>query len=260
MSSITYEPQTCLVEIDTVKLEYQLVGSGEPAVILLNGHNTPMSNWDTLVPLLQGVGTILLYDRAGVGKSDRPKTPQDGLTVITRLHDMIEKLSLTTPVILVGHSLGGLYANLYARVHPTETAGVVLVDSGHPDEAQEREAKLGFFGKLVDRLLSSGKSSFRNDPNSEYNSVPTTVLQIAASPPFPDIPLVVISGTQKMPFMPVNAFNRHLELQDKLAGLSSRSTHIKASKSGHFPHLSESGLVAEAIVGMAQHLKQHFRK
>ena len=144
-----------------------------------------MSNWNKVTPHLVGAATLLLYNRPGVGASESPCQPQDGLTVIARLNSLLDALALNPPVVLVGHSLGGLYVNLYARVHPEKVSAVVLVESAHPQEARQPEHALGFWGRLIDRLLSRGPKSFRHAPHSEFNSVATTVAQIESAGGFP---------------------------------------------------------------------------
>ncbi|WP_256361024.1 alpha/beta fold hydrolase [Methylomonas koyamae] len=47
---------------------------------------------------------------------------------------------LAPPYILVGHSLGGLYMQWYARYYPQEVAALILVDSTHPAQLKGRGA------------------------------------------------------------------------------------------------------------------------
>jgi pimeloyl-ACP methyl ester carboxylesterase len=49
------------------------------------------------------------------------------------LRDDLRALKIAPPYVLVGHSLGGTYMQLYAQRHPEEIAGLVLVDSRHAD-------------------------------------------------------------------------------------------------------------------------------
>ena len=239
-----------ITTIDGRRVEYDIAGSGTPVVVLLNGHATPMSSWDRLLPHLSGPGTVLRYNRAGIGASERPLAPQDGDAIVARLDALLDALSLEGPYLLVAHSLGGLYANLYARRHPQRVRGLVLVEAGHPDEALQREAGLGRVARGLTRLLGLGRSSFRNDPHSEFNAVAATVVQVREAPAFPDIPLSVITGTHRMPLVPTGAFERHRQMQRRLVELAPHGRQVLAQASGHFPQLNEPALVADTIGAM----------
>jgi pimeloyl-ACP methyl ester carboxylesterase len=49
--------------------------------------------------------------------------------VALRLHALTGALALPAPYIVVGHSLGGFYAQVFARRYPKDVAAVVLVDA-----------------------------------------------------------------------------------------------------------------------------------
>lgn len=233
--------------IDGREISYILSGSGEPVILLMNGHNTPLNNWGRLFPGLEKLGTILCYDRLGTGGSDKPDMPQDGEAIIRRLLALLNALELKAPYILVGHSLGGLYANLFARRYPDQTAGVVLVESGHPDEALFEREESGLLKKVIEKVINVFGSNFKSDPNSEYNSVAATVEQIKDAGDFPAIPLAVVTGTQRMPLVPKAHFEIHQQKQKELLSLSPKARHFEAANSGHLPQLSEPLLVLEAI-------------
>lgn len=105
-------------------------GVGSPTVVLEAG----MAGWSTDWALVQGPlaahTRTCAYDRAGYGASDavapgqRP-TPQDDL------QHLLDTNALAGPVVLVGHSLGGLLVADYARRHPERVAALVLVDAVH---------------------------------------------------------------------------------------------------------------------------------
>jgi pimeloyl-ACP methyl ester carboxylesterase len=50
------------------------------------------------------------------------------------LHTLLEQAAIAGPYVLVGHSIGGMYVRVYAAQYPNEVAGLVLVDSSHPDQ------------------------------------------------------------------------------------------------------------------------------
>lgn len=231
-------------------IEYVMLGSGSPTIVLLSGHRTPLSGWLALLQPLADLGTVLAYDRFGTGGSDPATSLQDGDEVVGGLGELLEALNLRPPYVLVAHSLGGLYANLFARRCPEKVCGVVFLESGHPAEAQSREAKLGTLGRIIERVANGLGPSFKSDLNSEYNGVPATVRQIAEAPAFPEIPVVVVSGGKKMPFVPTSAYEEHQRWQTELMKLSSKARQVIARKSGHLPQVSEPEVVIEAIASL----------
>jgi pimeloyl-ACP methyl ester carboxylesterase len=106
-----------------------------------------------------------VYDRAGTGWSDRVRLPRTALAVTDELHELLGTLGIRRAV-LVGHSLGGLYARHYANRFPDETAGLVLLDPAHenydaymPAELTRRRQKNKAFAVLnavTDVMLSTG--------------------------------------------------------------------------------------------------------
>jgi pimeloyl-ACP methyl ester carboxylesterase len=75
----------------------------------------------------------LAYDRAGLGHSDPGPAPRDGRAIIADLASLLRTLDERDPVVLVGHSMGGLMVRLFALTHPDRVLGVVLVDAVTPD-------------------------------------------------------------------------------------------------------------------------------
>jgi pimeloyl-ACP methyl ester carboxylesterase len=52
------------------------------------------------------------------------------------LHAVLQHISVNGPIVLVGHSIGGEYIRIYAAMFPSQVAGLVLVDSTHPDQRE----------------------------------------------------------------------------------------------------------------------------
>lgn len=57
-------------------------------------------------------------------------------TVVNDLHELLQRTPVTGPFVLVGHCIGGEYVRIFAAKYPSELAGLVLVDSTHPDQRQ----------------------------------------------------------------------------------------------------------------------------
>jgi pimeloyl-ACP methyl ester carboxylesterase len=79
------------------------------------------------------LSTSVVYDRAGTGWSDPAPLPRTARDVAEELRKVLRAASLPGPYLLVGHSLGGLYARRFAQLFPTEVAGLLLLDPAHED-------------------------------------------------------------------------------------------------------------------------------
>jgi pimeloyl-ACP methyl ester carboxylesterase len=75
------------------------------------------------------------YDRAGMGRSDPGPKPRDGLAVVGDLERLLREANEPGPYILVGHSMAGLHARLFAARNPGEVKGVVLIDAVTPESS-----------------------------------------------------------------------------------------------------------------------------
>lgn len=76
------------------------------------------------------------YDRAGEGWSDPPPTVRNSAMIARDLHRVLQHIEVSGPIVLVGHSIGGEYIRIYTAMFPSEVAGLVLVDSTHPDQRE----------------------------------------------------------------------------------------------------------------------------
>lgn len=106
--------------------------SGAPVVVLENGSRKTLDYW---MPVIEGLGpdtTVLARNRAGYGHSEAADGPRSGEAVVEELRALLAAKGLKPPYILVGHSLGGLYMQWFARRHPQEVQALVLVDAIYP--------------------------------------------------------------------------------------------------------------------------------
>ena len=74
------------------KVEYELIGRGKPCIIFLNGFGARIASWKKVIPDIADVGTLLLYNRAGIGKSSKATTKQSGDVVIATLREVLKSL------------------------------------------------------------------------------------------------------------------------------------------------------------------------
>jgi pimeloyl-ACP methyl ester carboxylesterase len=229
-------------------LESLIVENGGANIVFLNGFRIQFKTWDKVYPELTSDNSVILFNRRGVGSSLKAKEAQDGSTVIEEMHSLFANSQLNPPFILVAHSLGGFFANLYARVYPSEVAGVVFVDAPHPLEvAEQKSFRPPFVLNMLFNGLKSAEKLFDKFRYSEDESIDETINQINSAAHFPNVPVAVVSGAKKMPFVPVKAFEVHQEYKAKLLGLSSKSSQYLCRESGHFPQITEPQKVIAAI-------------
>lgn len=152
-------------------------------VVFENGSRATVDSWAKVIAALPPDVSVFAYNRPGYGNSQQADTPRDGRTIIEELRHDLQQKGLKPPYILVGHSLGGLYMQLFARRHPDEVAGLVLVDAVYPRVIKKpenfplwtRAAKQLFFSRTV---------------NEEINLIHQTGEEVDALPPIDDKPIV----------------------------------------------------------------------
>ena len=108
--------------------------SQRPTIVLEHGAFGCAADWAVVQDRLAAKGLAsLAYDRAGLGHSEPGPKPRDGHAIVSDLAALLREIDEDGPVVLVGHSMGGLMVRLYALTHPKQVLGVVLVDAVTPD-------------------------------------------------------------------------------------------------------------------------------
>jgi pimeloyl-ACP methyl ester carboxylesterase len=110
-------------------LRWVRAGSGDLPVVFVAGAGETLLDWANILPELAPHTSVVAYDRAGLGGSD----PMRPLSVAAQVGDLAAVLAQIGPAIVVGHSWGGLLAQLVAFDHPQQIAGLVLVDPSHEE-------------------------------------------------------------------------------------------------------------------------------
>ena len=113
---------------DGRRLNFRCSGSGGPVAIMEGGWAATSMAWFKVAALEAPHRRICAYDRAGMGFSSPGPLPRDGAAVAADLEHGLKALHLRGPLILVGHSSGGLYMRAFAGRTAYKVAGVVLVD------------------------------------------------------------------------------------------------------------------------------------
>jgi hypothetical protein len=146
-----YPPPGQLVDVGGHRLHPHCVGQGSPAVVLDAGLGGFSLDWDAVLPEIATSTRVCAYDRAGLGWSEPGPSPRSPQQFASELYDLLTNAGVTGPYVLVAHSISGKTARLFASQHPTEVAGMVLIDARHesvdehlsPEQVQPRTASNG---------------------------------------------------------------------------------------------------------------------
>lgn len=236
-----------VARLPNASVEYLLAGAGEPPIILLNGGDGPIEGWYKVLPKLTQASSVLAYNRAGIGRTSKSDVKQTSPVVVSQLRQLLRQVDLRPPYLLVGHSLGGLHANYFARAYPDEVCGMVLLDATAPADVDLMASHRSGLQKRLQRAVDQ---LFDRRALGEARNASFSAECVGAAGRFPDVPLNVVSGgTPAMARrMPLAAREGRLMNQQDLSRLSERGRHVIAERSGHFPQFSEPDLVASAIL------------
>jgi len=269
-----------LVDIGSGRSLYlECRGRGSPTVILEAGYRSPATVWsDDLVQpddprtmVLAGVAAftrVCAYDRPGtyasigeddlVSRSDPIAQPRPALEVVEELHALLQAAEIPGPYVLAAHSLGGLFARLYASTYPGEVVGLVLVDAFSerledllPPDRYEALKRLNQEGGTDTVMPIPGYGDVETLGWGADNAV---VREAVAASPLAPMPLAVLAHGRPFP-LPEEAqgfTSESLEAflraaNEDLATLVPSARFFVAVDSGHDIHQDQPELVIEAI-------------
>ncbi|MBK6812278.1 MAG: alpha/beta fold hydrolase [Sandaracinaceae bacterium] len=136
-------------------------------------------------------GAGVRYSRPGYGASDATSAPRDPARIVEDLRALLEARGYAPPYVLVGHSFGGTYMELFAKAHPDEVAALVLVDPRHRDfTAACAEAELSGC-----TIPESAVATLPAVQRAEFAGFALASDQIAAAGDFGAYPVRVLTGT-----------------------------------------------------------------
>lgn len=277
-----FPPPGRLVDAGGHRLHLNITGvvSDKPTVILEAGMASYSANWAWVQQELSKVTQVIAYDRAGLGWSEPGTLPLDAAKSAKELHTALENAGCHSPYVLAGHSYGGLVVRMFADLYRDEVAGLVLVDSSHPDQWMRIPASKGgqtvatgnrvtaFLARFgVIRLFRLEKSFIEGLPPQQYAemraylALPEPYLvgadgliawrdlsreQVTKARPLGDLPLMVISVTEQDRYA-----TELTALQNELPSLSSNSQHITVKGANHYTLVSRkeyADVVSDAIL------------
>ncbi|MDA1582951.1 alpha/beta fold hydrolase [Bacillus cereus group sp. TH230-1LC] len=229
------------VQVDDFKM-YSKVFQGkklQPVIIMEAGYGDYSKAWDHIAEGLTEYGTVLTYDRAGLGKSGNSSKRRISSEMIKELRSCLEKLQLKPPYIFIGHSFGGINARLFTTFYPENMMGVVLVDST-PENYKE-----DFLPIMSPEFQEAYYKQFVYE--SSYEEFIFSLGEADKHcQSLRNIPLAVLAAGKKA-FYLQEAQMKWLQLQEELLRLSSNHKFVIAERSGHYIQKDEPQYIIDAV-------------
>jgi pimeloyl-ACP methyl ester carboxylesterase len=223
-------------------------GNGARTVILESGLGDTLDIWKDVQPRIADRCTrTVSYTRAGYIGSDAATGPRDSATIVNELRVELDRRNIRPPYVLVGHSLGGLYMQYFARNFPAEVSGLVLVDSTHWDQhmvidtqanrpyASHREVTL-FMPWIMRRELTDSAQAG---------------LQVRESPIVEHLRTIVLSSTLPPKGGTPESMARAMQLQAEIAADFPGARHIFVTGAGHYIQRDQPDVVINAARELA---------
>jgi len=260
-------------------------GSGSPTLVLDAGLGNDALVWGGVQPWLSRTTRVCAYDRAGFGWSDALPSPRDAEHITSELHQLLVQANISAPIVLMGHSIAGIYIRDYATRFPADVAGLVFVDSSTPLQNQN-SAFRAFITKLPSPLLMrlesiAGVPRLRGECSqtfpdfdahagkllaeencheqfgaeaAELDSFTRSGEETVHTGPYGALPILIFSQdpltTLSQPNSPkylVDLANVWNQMQSDLLKLSTHSRRIIAKGSTHYVQLDRADLIKKEI-------------
>jgi pimeloyl-ACP methyl ester carboxylesterase len=267
-------------------------GSGSPAIVLDAGLGNDGLIWGRVQPVLAKTTRVCSYDRAGFGWSDALPPPRDADHIAAELHGLLTEAQVTGPVVLMGHSIAGIYMRDYATRYPQNVAGLIFVDASTPLQNRDPAFKAhpnprppswfrtllrkATFAVGIPRLLGECSRSLPGfDPHAaklqaedqchdqsaavaaELESFDRSGEETVHTGPYGTLPILIFSQdpvrTAKVQTMDVvMAWN---QMQENLKQLSTRSRRIIAKGSTHYIQGDRADLIEREVPGFIEQIR-----
>jgi pimeloyl-ACP methyl ester carboxylesterase len=251
-------------------------GSGSPTIILESGLGAAWEIWSRVQPELSRTTRVCSYDRAGYGYSDVLASPRDADHIAAELCVLLGEAKVAGPIVLMGHSLGGVFIRDYATRYPDQVAGLIFVDAvtpswvlGRVEAPPQPVTGLGIrmacatnFRGLVGactwprpsldlprwKLAAEGLCHPRICAlEAEFDSFDQSGAETLRTGPYGNLPVLVISHDPTHAIVPSDWENAWDQMQRELTGLSVRSRRVVARGSIHVLPLDRPDLINKEV-------------
>jgi pimeloyl-ACP methyl ester carboxylesterase len=166
-------------------------GAGDATVVFESGLGNDWTPWETVATEVAARARVFAYSRPGYGQSEPSPEPRDAAHIVEDLRALLRGRGFAPPYVLVGHSFGGAYMELFAKAHPEEVKGVVLVEPRHRDFTTACE-KAGLEGCTIPAAVVASLPQVQID---EFEAFAHTSDEIRPLGAFGAYPVRVLTAT-----------------------------------------------------------------
>jgi pimeloyl-ACP methyl ester carboxylesterase len=225
-------------------------GAGPVTVVFESGLGDTGQAWRPVQrSVANNCARTVSYTRRGYGMGSNPVDGQrDAEHIVAELRMRLAESGLPPPYVLVGHSLGGLYMQYFARRYPEEVQGLLLVDSMHSEQLGRVRAETPGVYRMMNVVTAVMGGAMRR----EFVAIPATAAEIEALPDAPNVPTIVLSSTrpavgEKPEFRALLA-----QLQNGLSDSYAARRHDFVPGSGHYIQRDQPQVVIDAVRELAR--------
>ncbi|HVF29826.1 MAG TPA: alpha/beta hydrolase [Pyrinomonadaceae bacterium] len=233
-----------LIDVGGRKIEIVRGGQGDPTIVVELASPGPRL-WNKILPEVARISSTVSYYHLGTGRSDPAPKDRSAQQIVAELRALLKQAGVKPPFVLVGHSMGGLYARVFAITYPGEVAGLVLVDPSH--ERQVIEWTRMFPDSFPQRRKRSLESL--GPPQRAEMDALAPILEKSGTLPgkVPDVPMALLTSTTGAASIGPGAAKIFRELHNEMFESTTYGMHIVTRKSGHHIQTDEPELVLKAI-------------
>ncbi len=288
-------PPGQIYAVDGYKMHMYCTGSGSPAIVLDAGLGDDAVTWAGVQPELAKTTRVCAYDRAGFGWSEAGPAPRDADHIAAELHGLLRQAKIGLPIVLMGHSIAGIYMRDYAAHYPEDLAGMVFVDGSTPMQQENPAIKAmmgngpppwvialvgnAAFSVGIPRLMgmcsrtSPGLNArylrmqaedhcelHVNSSMNEARNMERSGLETQHSGPYGSLPILIFSHDPEKTMATENSTQKMAEgawsqMQEDLKRLSTRSRRIIAKGAKHYIQTDRADLIEKEVPLFIQQIR-----
>lgn len=254
-----FAAQNQFIKVNEFELECEIAGSGKHTVLLEAGGGSAMTDWEPVFKQIALQATVIRYSRVGNGNSTQIKRHFTSRDYADYASELLDKLQITAPVIVVAHSYGGSVARDFAAAYPDKIKALLMLDPSSEHDVDILRA--------ID-LEQGNKEIAQIKLDDMADGMSNSYLDFWSKRPLPDypqikaMPVTVIASVKTME-NPPNLFftdkGRKLwgEHWHAWAAAFPQGRAVLTDKSGHYVQFDEPELVLAELTRLMSTLNKN---